>query len=176
MPHEQQIYIGIVSEGWVTLVGCPTSLGKLFEWSDELDELPRIDVFGRGSVHMPNLPEPYMKTILGMSRQLDTVLSGKARMMSPYNCEYRDAPTLRLLLSSILSDIAQKTMYVSKAVRRVVEDIESEEAILIVAGYTGYSLLVKKEIMAAGIDVSVSTLRNRSFSDDTKHRSIDPGW
>lgn len=147
---------------------------SLFEWSDELDGLPRIDVFGRGSVHMSNLPEPDMDTVLGISRELDIILSGKARLMSPYTCVYRDALTLRILLRGILSDISQKTMYVSKAVKLAVRDIESEDVTLIVAGYTGHSMLVKKEIMAAGIDVTVLALPHRHMTDDVKFKGVDP--
>jgi hypothetical protein len=87
---------------------------------------------------------------------------------------YRDALTLRILLRGILSDISQKTMYVSKAVKLAVRDIESEDVTLIVAGYTGHSMLVKKEIMAAGIDVTVLALPHRHMTDDVKFKGVDP--
>jgi hypothetical protein len=131
-------------------------MDSLLEWSHEIADLPRIDVFGRGSVHMYNLPEVDIGKVLGISPLLDTVITDKAKMISPYDCKYRQARTLRSLLHKIISDVCQKEMYVSNAVTRAISEIESEEATLVVAGYTGHSPLVQKEMMAAGIDVNVS--------------------
>jgi len=97
-----------------------------------------------------------MDIVLGTSSLLDIVIGVKARMLSPYDCEYRQAPTLRDLLRQILSDVSLRAMHVSSAVRRVVKDIETEEATLIVAGYTAHAALVQKEMLAAGIDVYVT--------------------
>lgn len=116
-----------------------------------------MDTFGRGSVHMQNLPRVELESVLGSSTLLDISIGAKARMMSPYDCTYRQSSNLRSLLGQILSDISLRRMYVSNVVRRAVRDIESEQAFLVVAGYTAHSVLVQKELMDAGIDVYTGT-------------------
>jgi hypothetical protein len=115
-----------------------------------------METFGRGSVHMHNLPELHLDTILGRSPLLGIPIGNKARMLSPYSCKYRQAPNLRSLLGQILSDISSKTMHVSSAVRECVREIECEETALFVAGYTAHTALVQKEMLEAGIDVYVT--------------------
>ena len=75
--------IGVVSNGWLTLVGAPSSLARLMEFSEEMNQAPKAVADTNGAVHTEYMPSFDIDRVLGDSALLDTQIPSKATIISP---------------------------------------------------------------------------------------------
>jgi hypothetical protein len=155
IPAVRHVAIGFVSRGWVTLFGPPTTIERLFE-TTELGETPKTKTDAGGGVHMPNLPELDLDTIVGDSPLLDTPITSKAKIRSPYDCELRSASTLGELFKEVIHDVAQRMLRLSDTLEVVMQDFGARPVQLTLVGVTGHSPFLQKAFQSKGVDMTIT--------------------
>lgn len=116
IPVTRRIAVGVVSKGFVTLFGPPSTQARLQTWpgAKVLQDAPRIDTDADGCVHTPYLPELDIDAILSECSseflQWPLDLKHKARMASPVDGKFYECQTLGELLPHIIKDIAHRVL------------------------------------------------------------------
>lgn len=147
----------MVGEGWVTLFGPPLTAKRLFNWSTELKDVPRVPTDARGGVHLPHLPELDVDEIVGSSPLMEATLSPNTIMWSPYSREPRSANNLRELLCEIISDVSQKPMFLSDTINALKENLAySRQVHINAAGYTPHLPVLQRAFQSRGINCTSS--------------------
>jgi hypothetical protein len=105
---------------------------------------------------MPNLPELDLDTIVGNAPSLDTPITSKAKILSPYDCEYRSAGTLAELFKEIIHDVAQRMLRLSDTLEVVMKEFGTRPVQLTIVGLTGHLPFLEKAFQSKGIEMTVS--------------------
>jgi iterative type I PKS product template protein len=161
IPYPKRIAIAVVSTAWLTLIGAPSSLGRLMEFSKELEEAPKMKTDTNGAVHTEYMPTFDIETILGDSPLLDRPITSKARMLSPASCNPYTHETLRSLLSEILPDIAHRILRIDDTADACISGLVGKRPVsLIVAGPTGHLTAVERTLRSKKIEYQIKQHRS----------------
>ncbi|EOA91583.1 uncharacterized protein SETTUDRAFT_152662 [Exserohilum turcica Et28A] len=119
VPSLQRIGIGVVSEGWVTLIGTPSSFSRLAAASPEIYNAPHIPTDVGGPSHTHHMPIPNVYEMVGTSPLLDRTIDWfKITMADPVGggdpCRHT---TLRDLVGEILVNILERPLRIDKATK-----------------------------------------------------------
>lgn len=121
-----------------------------------LNEAPRVPTDARGGVHMPQLPELNENEIVGVSPLLEKTLPSTAVVWSPYNCQQRQALTLKQLLVDIIRDVTQKPLMLHDVISALGEQLSSCQGVnLVAAGYTPHLPVIQRALLSRGIDCTI---------------------
>lgn len=122
-----------------------------------LNEAPRVPTDARGGVHMPQLPELKENDIVGASPLLEKTLPSTALVWSPYNCQQRQALTLKQLLVDIIRDVTQKPLMLHDVISALGEHLSSCQGVnLVAAGYTPHLPVIQRAFLSRGIDCTIT--------------------
>ena len=158
IPPARKIFVSVVAKGWLTLMGPPTTAESLWAWSPDLSQAPRINIDLGGLVHGEHLPELDLERVIGNSPLLDTPITPKARMLSPFTCEPYEVSDLRSLLEEIIPDIAQNILYLSRTLEAAISNMDSSKKInLVVVGFTGHQAFAQRALEAKGFQYGVAS-------------------
>ncbi|KAI4860812.1 putative polyketide synthase [Hypoxylon rubiginosum] len=157
IPTPRRVSVGVISKGWITLVGAPSSLARLSSWSPELGSAAHVKTDAGGPIHSKNMPRIDIETVLGDSliRALPLDWS-KARMYSPGSCkEYRHA-TLGPLLGEIIDDVAHNILHAGQLIDTFIGQMDSRVSVkLTVVGPTGHLPAVEQALRKRTIPYSI---------------------
>ncbi|KAF2878225.1 PKS16 protein [Massariosphaeria phaeospora] len=157
IPYPKRIAIGVISAGWLTLIGAPSSLGRLMKFSKDLDEAPKMKTNTNGVVHTPYIPIFDLDTALGSSPLLDLPITSKARILSPASCKPYPNGTLRALLSEILPDIAQRALRVDDTASACISGFAGSRPVsLTVMGPTGNQSAVEQLLKSHNVEYQIN--------------------
>ncbi|KAF2639737.1 ketoacyl-synt-domain-containing protein [Massarina eburnea CBS 473.64] len=169
IPYPKRIAVAVVSSGWLTLMGAPSSLGRLMEFSKELEDAPKMKTETNGAVHTEFMPTYDLDKVLGNSPLLDTPITSKARIHSPASCTPYSHTTLRSLLSEILPDIAHRILRIDDTSEACISDIVGQRPVTVtVAGPTGHLPAVEKVLKNKNIQYQIK--QHRTPSTDSVSR------
>ncbi len=154
-----------MSAGWLTLMGAPSSIAALMEFSKELEQAPKVKADTNGAVHTEYMPKFDIDMVLGDSPLLDTPITSKARIISPSSCKPYAHDNLRSLLSEVLVDIASNILRINDTAEESISGLVVERPVsLTVAGPTSHLTAVKRVLQTKGLKY-----------DMNEHRSSDDG-
>ncbi|KAI6092709.1 putative polyketide synthase [Hypoxylon rubiginosum] len=157
IPTPRRVSVGVISKGWITLVGAPSSLARLAAWSPELGSAAHVKTDAGGPIHSKNMPRIDIETVLGDSliRALPLDWS-KARMYSPGSCkEYRHA-TLGPLLGEIIDDVAHNVLHAGQLIDTFIGQMDSRISVkMTVVGPTGHLPAVEQALRKRTIPYSI---------------------
>lgn len=119
VPQLQRISIGVVSEGWVTLIGTPSSFSRLAASSPEINNAPHIPTDVGGPSHTHYMPIPNIDEMVGSSAILDRTIDwSKIIMSDPVGgvapCRHT---TLRHLVGEVIVNILERPLRIDKATK-----------------------------------------------------------
>lgn len=171
----QKISIGVVSEGWLTLVGTPSSFARLAAWSPEIRDAPHIPTDVGGPSHTPFMPIPDVSEMVGSSPVLDCPIDwSKAIMSDPSGdvAPYQHA-TLRDLLGHIIVDILERPLRIDKSTKICTDRLRVGPAKdgsdfnlkLHEMGKTPHLSFVQKMLKSANLKYELAPPRIPSFVD-----------
>lgn len=161
IPYAKRIAIGVVSNGWLTLLGAPSSMARLMKFSKELEQAPKMKTDTNGAVHTEYMPKFDMDRVLGDSSLLDTPITSKARIISPASCKPYTHTTLRSLLSEILVDITHNILRINDTAEECISGLVGTRPVsLTVAGPTGHLTAVQRVMQSKGIDFHIREHRS----------------
>lgn len=162
--------IGIVSQEWLTVVGAPSSLARLWAYSPELDNYAKVKTDTSGPIHTDYLPRMNMERILGTSPLLETTITSRARIISPGSCKRYEHTTLRSLLSEMITDIVHNVLHLKDATEECISGLVGKgEVSLTVVGPTGHLPAVRKALQDKGIKYDINQHRQH-FNFEKKAR------
>jgi hypothetical protein len=169
IPYPKRVAIGVASNGWITLMGAPSSLARLMEFSKELNDAPKMKTDTNGPVHTWFMPTFNIEKVLGTSPLLDTPITSKSRIISPGSCKQYNHSTLRSLLAEILVDIAHNILRINDTAEACISGLDSKRPVsLIVAGPTGHLTAVQRILQSKGLDHQLR--QHRSPDTDVTRR------
>lgn len=120
-----KIAISIVSQGWLTLTGAPSSLALLNAFSATIRKAPQMPTDLGGPAHTKFLPQIDVDKVLGSSSLLTQRLDwNKVRMASPYSCKVYDHGTLGDLLREIIQGTAHEPLLIYKTTTACVDRLD----------------------------------------------------
>ncbi|KAK4042018.1 hypothetical protein C8A01DRAFT_44909 [Parachaetomium inaequale] len=154
IPSFRRIAIGVVAQGWLTLIGPPSSMTALAAWSPEIRAAPSIDTDVDGPMHSCWSPRVNAARIVGNSPLLQQPLNpDKARMLSPAGrCAKYDHPTLASLLEEIVDDIAHKPLHITDTIQETVASLRGGKPVqLSVMGPTNHQAATIQALRAGGV-------------------------
>lgn len=166
----RRLVIGIVSRDWITIMGAPSSMSRLWEYSPELDRAAKIRTDSPGPLHNPYMPGLDLEKVIGSSTLLNIPLSSKARIISPSSCMTYNHPTLRSLLGEMITDIVNNMQNFHGSAEKVIADIASrgEKASIIVCGPTGQLPMVKHILEENRIQYEIRQLQDNLSNSLTR--------
>ncbi|PVH97121.1 putative polyketide synthase [Periconia macrospinosa] len=160
IPYSKRIAIAVVSTGWLTLIGAPSSLRRLMEFSKELEDAPKMKTETNGAVHTQYMPTYDLEKVLGNSPLLELPITSKARIHSPASCKQYTHTTLRSLMSEILPDIAHRILRIDDTAEACISKIASDKPLVMtVAGPTGHQTAVEKVLKSKSIKYQIKEHR-----------------
>lgn len=120
-----KIAISIVSQGWLTLTGAPSSLALLNDFSAIIRKAPQMPTDLGGPAHTDFLPQIDVERVLGRSSLLAQKLDwNKVRMASPYSCKAYDHGTLGDMLREMVQGTAHEPLLIDKTTRACVDRLD----------------------------------------------------
>ena len=161
IPYPKRVAIGVLSSGWLTLMGAPSSVARLMQFSKELEQAPQVKTDTNGAVHTEYMPRFDIEGVLGGSSLLDTPITSKARMISPGSCKQYDHSTLRSLLAEILVDIAHNVLHIHETAEVCISELVGKGPVsLTVAGPTGHLTAVQRVLQTKNVEYQMRQLRS----------------
>ncbi|KAI2634211.1 putative polyketide synthase [Hypomontagnella submonticulosa] len=157
IPTPRKVSIGVISKGWITLIGTPSSLSRLASWSSELQNAAHIKTDAGGPIHSQNMPRIDIQAVLADSPIRDIPLDwSKAQMFSPGSCkEYRHA-TLGQLLGEIIDDVAHNILYAGDLIDKFVLQLDPKVSFKVaVVGPTGHLPAVEQSLRKQSISYNI---------------------
>jgi hypothetical protein len=155
------VAIGVVSNGWLTLMGAPSSLSRLMEFSEEMDQAPKTQTDTDGAVHTEYMPRFDVHKVLGDSPLLDTPITSKARIISPGSCRRYTHTSLRSMLAEIMVDIAHNVLHINGTIEECVSDLIGKGPVsLTVVGPTPHLTAVQRILQSKGIEYHIRQHRS----------------
>ncbi|KAI0970338.1 putative polyketide synthase [Xylaria arbuscula] len=144
----RRVSIGVVSQGWITLFGAPSSLDRLEAWSHEIGNAAHVNTDAGGPIHNRNMPPMNLDLVLGNSQLLNSLLDwSKVRMLSPASCQEFRHQTLRSLLHEIVEDIAHNVLRAGETIEAFVSGLNSKKSFnLFVVGPTGHQQALEQTL------------------------------
>lgn len=144
--------IGVVAKGWHTIIGPPSSLRRLWAWSSELDQAPKIPTDINGPIHTSYMPKIDLAGVLGHSPLLDNPITSRVTITSNSSRKTYCQPTLRSLLEEIITDIAHNVLNLSDTLEETVSGLVGKQKVrLTVVGPTGHLPAVQRALQEKGI-------------------------
>ena len=157
IPEPRKLAIGVVASDWLTLIGPPSSLKRLWNWSPELDKATKIPTDTSGPIHTTHIPPIDINRVLGNSSVLDLHISSKARIMRNSVKGVFTESTLGSLLGEMLAEIAHKPLMLSDTIETCLNDLPSKRNVkLTVVGPTGHLPTVKRALSEKQINFDYS--------------------
>lgn len=156
IPLPRQVAVGVVSDSWLTLVGPPSSLGRLAAWSPEIGAAPSLETNVPGPIHSRCLLAMDTPKIVGSSpmveHPIDTGTARKAYLYSPGSLKRYDHSTLGPLLEEMVEDIAHNVLNVSKTIQDCVNRLDEKTSYkLSVMGPTNHLAAMEKALKSQAI-------------------------
>ncbi|KAK8017980.1 polyketide synthase [Apiospora marii] len=161
IPTLHRVAIGVVSRSWVSLVGPPTSLRRLAEFSPEIGQSPHIPADVGAPAHAPymlGVDAEEAVAAVGYSSTLDRPLDwGKVTMVaSSGDCEPQRFDTLRELLCDIFDDVLLRRLLVDKTIESSIARLPRNATISVhEVGNTTHMPPVLKTLAAVGLPYDV---------------------
>lgn len=158
-----------MSKGWLTLIGPPSTFPRLWAWSPELDQAPKVKTDTNGPIHTTHMPGIDLEKVLGDSPLLDTPITFKARIISPGSCKPYEHTTLRSLLREMITDIAHNVLYLSGTTEESISGLVGNGKVrLTVAGPTGHLPAVQRALKDKGIEFELNQHRELRIADNAR--------
>ncbi|KAI1781137.1 putative polyketide synthase [Hypoxylon cercidicola] len=130
IPTPRRVSVGVISKGWITIVGAPSSLARLASWSPELGITAHVKTDAGGPIHSKNMPRIDIET-------------------------YRHA-TLGLLLGEIIDDVAHNILHAGQLIDTFIGQMDSRISVrLTVVGPTGHLPAVEQALRKRTIPYSI---------------------
>jgi iterative type I PKS product template protein len=161
VPQLQRISVGVVSDGWVTLIGTPSSFARLVASSPEINNAPHIPTDVGGPSHTDSMPIPDIQEMVGKSTILNRTIDwSKVIMSDPAGgvdpCRHA---TLRDLVGEVLINILERPLRIDKATKNcsqrlrdaVSETGQVSKLIVHEMGKTPHMNFVQKSLKAANL-------------------------
>ncbi|KAK3297920.1 beta-ketoacyl synthase [Chaetomium fimeti] len=171
IPRFRRITIGVIAQGWLTLIGPPSSMDQLTSWSPVIQAAAGIKTDVDGPMHSCWSPKVDAAGIVGNSTLLQQPLNpAKARMLSPAgSCARYDHSTLASLLEEIVDDVAHKPLHITDTIKETVVGLRgSEHVTLSVMGPTNHQAAATQALKSSGIKYKVKqTGRETSAASNT---------
>ncbi|KAK8053729.1 polyketide synthase protein, partial [Apiospora saccharicola] len=159
IPTLHRVAIGVVSRSWLSLVGPPTSLRRLAEFSpQEIGQAPQIPADVGAPAHAPYMLGADAEEAVGHSAMLDRALDWvKVTMVAPSDeCEPRRFSTLRELLCDVFEDVLLRRLLVDKTIESSVARLPQNATISVhEIGSTTHMPSVLKALAAVGLPYDV---------------------
>ncbi|KAK2758595.1 Type I Iterative PKS [Arachnomyces sp. PD_36] len=169
IPYPKRIAIGVISDDWLTLSGAPSSLSRLMEFSEEMNQAPKTQTETDGVGHTQYMPKFDVDMVLGDSPVLDTPITSKARIISPGSCKEYNHTSLRSILAEIMVDIAHNILHINETVEQCVSHLADKGLVsLAVVGPTSHLTAVQRILQDKGIEYQIR--RHRSPQNDVTRR------
>ncbi|KAH6851182.1 hypothetical protein B0I37DRAFT_429706 [Chaetomium sp. MPI-CAGE-AT-0009] len=158
IPKFRRITIGVIAQGWLTLIGPPSSMAELTAWSPVIQAAAGIKTDVDGPMHSCWSPKVDAARIVGNSALLQQPLNpAKARMLSPAgSCAKYDHANLASLLEEIVDDVAHKPLHITDTIKETVAGLRGSEHItLSVMGPTNHQAAATQALKSSGIKYNV---------------------
>ena len=137
--------IGVEAGDWLTLVGPPSSLRRLWSWSTVLDRAAKTKTDTNGAIHTEYMPMIDAEEVLDGSAILDIPLSSKARIGRNSRKGVFTESTLGGLLREMIAEIAHKVLKLNATIEECISILERNRGIkLTVVGPTGHTPTVQR--------------------------------
>lgn len=133
----------------------------LFAWSRELEQVSQVKTDAGGAVHTPNLPNIDLDAVLGSSPLLNCPITRKAKIMSPYSGQFREAFNLRELLSGIIPDVTQKMLRLSDTIDKLADTVGGLPVRITSVGHTPHLVFVKQTLQARNANLAINEHKNQ---------------
>lgn len=157
VPEPRRIAIGIVAKGWLTLVGPPSSLRRLWSFSPEFEGAAKIPTDTNGPIHTPHMPRINVEKVLGTSLLLDRRISDQVNITSNTSRSSYSRQTLRMLLSEMVVDIANNVLNLGDTIDHCVAGLTGKGNVkLTIVGPTGHQPAVEKALQEKGIRFQIN--------------------
>lgn len=158
-------------QGWSTIFGPPSTLAKLYSYSQLLSDAPQLKLRAYGAVHAPHLPIPELDPIIGNSPVLSRSLKPRFLILSSSSCVPFPASNLRSLLIQIMPDILQNTLDMQGTIEASLSNISKPKADnirLCVLGTAPHEALVRTALKARNIEVTMAMQASGSSSSELR--------
>ncbi|KAI4250705.1 MAG: hypothetical protein LQ352_005291, partial [Teloschistes flavicans] len=145
IPEPRKLAIGVISSDWLTLIGPPSSLTRLWSWSPELDSAAKVSTDTNGPIHTSHMPTIDIGKVLGNSAILETPITSKARIPRNSAPGIFDNATLGALLREMITEIAHKPLKLSETIESCISSLDGPgEVKLTTVGPTGHLPAVQR--------------------------------
>ncbi|KAL8696326.1 MAG: hypothetical protein Q9224_002852, partial [Gallowayella concinna] len=145
IPEPRKLAIGVIASDWLTLVGPPSSLSRLWSWSPDLDSAVKVPTDTNGPIHTSHMPTIDINKVLGDSPILNTPITSKTRIPRNSAPGSFDHATLGALLHEMITEIAYKPLKLSETLDSFVSSLTGESEIrLTTVGPTGHLPAVQR--------------------------------
>ncbi|KAI6708188.1 polyketide synthase [Diplocarpon mali] len=178
IPTHRHAYLSVVSEGWATASGPPSTLQELFAYSDVLSNAPKLRLPFGAAAHAPHLPPLDMEALLDASGISSEPIASRSQLISTSTARPYPAGTLRQLLRGALDDIIQAQLRLNGTVQGILAEIpKTEKGVrLIPVGPLGHTSMVQRALQRAGKTVELVQLpsldKPTSPRADSEHIAI----
>ncbi|UKZ81664.1 Type I Iterative PKS [Trichoderma virens FT-333] len=160
IPPIRQISIGVVSEKWTTIIGAPSSLNRLSDWSTEIELASHAKTDIGALIHCNVLPPLDVGKILAHFSWSDRTIDWtKARIISPTSgIDYKNT-TLGSLIGQVINDIANNALLIDDTVDACISRLERTVTFSVcIPGPTGYLPTVEQAFKTHKIQYEMNNL------------------
>ncbi|KAK2626257.1 hypothetical protein QTJ16_004519 [Diplocarpon rosae] len=160
IPTHRHAYLSVISDGWATASGPPSTLQELFAYSDVLSSAPKLRLPFGAAAHAPHLPPLDMEALLDASGISSELVISRSRLISTSTARPYPAGTLRQLLRGALDDIIQTQLRLNSTVQGILAEIQRGEkgVRLIPIGPLGHTSMVQRALQRGGKTVELVQL------------------
>jgi Beta-ketoacyl synthase, N-terminal domain len=158
VPEFRKITVAVVAEGWLSLVGPPSSLARLESWSADIRNASHLETDISGPIHSPWVPKIDLAKVLGKSPLLCHPIDlAKATMISPGSCMRYQHLTLGSLLEEVVEDIAHNVLYVTKLIQGCISNLDRKSMVkLTMMGPTKHLASIKHALKTCHVEYQLN--------------------
>lgn len=110
VPEPRKVAIGVEARDWLTLVGSPSSLRRLWSWSTVLDRAAKNKTSTNGAIYTEYIPTIDVEEVVDESAILDTSLSCKAKISHNSREGVYTESILGDVLREVIVEVAHKVL------------------------------------------------------------------
>lgn len=146
-----------MAKGWLTLIGPPSSLTRLWSWSPDFESAAKIPTDTNGPIHTSHMPRIDIEKVLGTLPLLDDPISSKVNITSNSSNSLYSQQTLRSLLGEMIIDIAHNVLNLGDTLEQCVAGLAGKGNVkLTIVGPTGHQPTVERALQDTGVSFEIS--------------------